>query len=61
VSGGFSRNNLFVNMLANIFSNKIVFTSKIDNASALGAALMVASQSGDNPQIDLGLKKYFPF
>lgn len=59
ISGGFSRNNLFVNVIANIFPNKRVFTSKIDNASALGAALMVASQNGLNRQIDLGLKEYF--
>ncbi len=43
VSGGFARNPIFVNLLSQHFSNKQVLTSEIDNASALGAALAIAS------------------
>ncbi|GAF02097.1 FGGY-family carbohydrate kinase [Saccharicrinis fermentans] len=44
VSGGFARNPIFLNILTKHFSNKKVFTSDIDNASALGAALVIADQ-----------------
>lgn len=42
VSGGFARNPIFVNLLSQHFNNKQVLTSEIDNASALGAALVIA-------------------
>ncbi|WP_320018231.1 FGGY family carbohydrate kinase [Labilibaculum manganireducens] len=42
VSGGFSRNKIFVSLLTNYFTDKKVRTSEIDNASALGAALVIA-------------------
>ncbi|MBL4560579.1 MAG: carbohydrate kinase [Labilibaculum sp.] len=42
VSGGFSRNKIFVSLLTNYFTDKKVCTSEIDNASALGAALVVS-------------------
>jgi len=42
VSGGFSRNRIFVSLLMNYFTDKKVCTSEIDNASALGAAIVVA-------------------
>ncbi len=44
ISGGFSRNPIFVELLSDFFSGKRVFTSEIDNASALGAALVIAPQ-----------------
>lgn len=43
ISGGFSRNKIFVSLLVKYFTKKKVLTSEIDNASALGAALVVAS------------------
>lgn len=42
ISGGFSRNKIFVSFLSNYFKDKKVCTSEIDNASALGAALVLA-------------------
>lgn len=62
VSGGFARNELFVRLLASLYPDKEIFTSRIDNASALGAALVVwdAVTNNDIPEIDLGLKKWKP-
>ena len=63
VSGGFARNETFVRMLATIFPDKKVFTSEVDNATALGAALMVwdAMEIEAKPAINLGLKAYKGF
>ena len=41
VSGGFAKNEFFVRLLANFYPDKKVFTSEVDNASALGAALLM--------------------
>ena len=41
ISGGFARNETFVRILATMFSGKKVYTSEMDNSTALGAALMV--------------------
>ena len=59
ISGGFSRNELFVGLLAARLPGKYVYTSAIDNASALGAAMVLreAAFGGEMPAIDLGLKK----
>lgn len=61
VSGGFARNEIFVRLLASFYPEKEVFTSQVDNASALGAALVVLDTiAGENiPEIDLGLKKWY--
>ena len=63
VSGGFARNEIFVRMLATLYPDKEVFTSEIDNASALGAALVIwdVMSLGELPSIDLGLKKWEGF
>jgi sugar (pentulose or hexulose) kinase len=63
VSGGFARNELFVRLLSSIMPNKIVYTSEIDNSTALGAALSVyaASFKGRKPSLNLGLKKVKAF
>ncbi|MGQ1783669.1 FGGY-family carbohydrate kinase [Saccharicrinis sp. GN24d3] len=42
VSGGFARNPIYIKLLSDHYANKKVFTSEIDNASALGAALVIA-------------------
>jgi sugar (pentulose or hexulose) kinase len=62
ISGGFARNEIFVRCLATLYSNKKVFTSEIDNATALGAAMVVYSAFGvDNePRPDLGLQLWEP-
>jgi sugar (pentulose or hexulose) kinase len=63
VTGGFARNEIFVSLLANFFPDKKVFTSKVDNASALGAALVLTEKKGQvsKPDLDLGLKRIRPF
>lgn len=63
VSGGFARNEIFVRLLANFFPDKRVFTSEIDNSSALGAALVILEKviPGAKPEIDLGLYEWKGF
>ncbi len=59
VTGGFARNQIFVTLLQQYFSNKNVVTSEIDNASALGAALVIAEnlENFDVDKIELQLNK----
>jgi len=58
VTGGFARNDTFVRILAARMPDKRVFTSQIENATALGAALTVyESAFGTSlPPLYLGLK-----
>lgn len=46
ISGGFARNDIFINLLSIHFTDKQVIISEIDNASALGAALIIAKSTG---------------
>jgi sugar (pentulose or hexulose) kinase len=55
ITGGFSGNKLFVNMISEAFPGKSVFTSEIGNATALGAALVVAQTK---PILNLGMTKW---
>ncbi len=59
ITGGFAKNNLFVNLIADRFADKKVFTSEIANATSLGAALILWKSfgTGRDPVIDLGLKR----
>ena len=59
VSGGFARNEIFVSLLALRLPDKKVFTSEIDNATALGAAMVVydAAFGRDLPEFGLGLNR----
>ena len=52
ITGGFSANRLFIQLMAEAFPGKKIWTSEIGNATALGAALVVA---GSKPSINLGL------
>jgi ribulose kinase len=52
VTGGFSKNQIFLNLIAEAFPTKKVYTSEITNSSALGAALIIA---GNKPDLNLGL------
>lgn len=52
ITGGFSGNNIFVQLIRQAFPEKKVWTSEIGNASALGAALVI---SGESHSINLGL------
>ncbi len=55
ITGGFARNKIFTMAMAIIYYNKSVFISKIDNATALGAALLVNSNIKN--KINIGLKQ----
>lgn len=52
ITGGFSKNELFLNLICDAFPLKSVYTSDISNSSALGAALVI---SGSKPVLNLGL------
>jgi sugar (pentulose or hexulose) kinase len=52
ITGGFSRNELFLNLITESYPSKRIYTSEIANASALGAALVI---SGSKPALNLGL------
>ena len=59
ISGGFARNELFVRLLASRLPGKKVYTSEMDNATALGAAMVVweSAFGSKMPSIDLGLNQ----
>ena len=63
ISGGFARNEIFVRLLASYYPDKTVYTSKIDNSSALGAALVIWDTvfMEHTAEINLGLKKWNTF
>jgi hypothetical protein len=54
LTGGFSKNELFQNVISGAYPYKSVFTSEIANGSALGAALVV---SGSKSALSLGLTR----
>jgi sugar (pentulose or hexulose) kinase len=54
ITGGFSKNVLFCNIISKAFPTKRVYTSEIANGSALGAALVV---SGSFSSLNLGLTR----
>lgn len=54
ITGGFSKNELFLNFIANSYPSKFVYTSEIANGSALGAAMVV---SGSKSALNLGLTR----
>jgi len=58
ISGGFSKNPIFLKLIASQFPEKRVYTSEVANATSLGAALVLwkGIDSRFNPAIDLGLK-----
>ena len=59
VSGGFARNEIYVKLLAGFFPDKEVFTTQVDNSSAVGAALSIWNvMKATDPNVGLGLKKW---
>lgn len=54
LTGGFSKNELFQNLISKAYPSKSVYTSEIANGSALGAALVV---SGSKSSLNLGLTR----
>lgn len=59
ISGGFARNEIFVKLLSARLPYKEVFTSEVENATALGAAMVVSSSAFLDKSliIDLRLKR----
>jgi sugar (pentulose or hexulose) kinase len=56
ITGGFAKNKIFIKLLARSFPFKKVYTSVINNASALGAALVIYNSiSEKKPELSLGL------
>jgi hypothetical protein len=59
ITGGFAKNKIFLKLMARSFPSKKVFTSVINNATALGAALVIfGSLSDKQPELNLGLTEY---
>lgn len=57
ISGGFARNETFIELLSAAFPDKEVLTSEVDNASALGAALAIAKNISGFSTCNIELKK----
>jgi len=59
ISGGFARNEIFTKLIASRLPDKEVFTSEVDNSTALGAAVVMWENTFGNhlPAIDMGLKR----
>jgi len=59
ISGGFARNEIFTRLMAERLPDKKIYTSEVDNATALGAVMAVYEKSFGKPlpEINLGLKK----
>ncbi len=55
ITGGFSGNKLFLHLIRESFPLKLIWTSEIGNASALGAALVI---SGSETALDPGLTEF---
>jgi hypothetical protein len=60
VDGGFSRNAIFMQMLAESFAEQDVFASEVPQATAMGAALVLHKYWNDKeiPQTIIDLKAY---
>ena len=59
ITGGFAKNTIFLKLIARSFPSKKVFTSVINNATALGAALIIFRSVSDiQPELNLGLTEY---
>jgi hypothetical protein len=54
ITGGFSKNELFLNFITEAYPSKLVYTSEIANASALGAALVI---SASKSSLNIGLTR----
>jgi sugar (pentulose or hexulose) kinase len=59
ITGGFARNPVFRTIICLAFSGKRVFASEVDNASSLGAALVMADKvwEGATLNLELGLEE----
>lgn len=59
ITGGFSKNPIFVKLMAIRFPGKKVYTSEVTNATSMGAALVLwkSIDADFSPTIDLGLSQ----
>jgi hypothetical protein len=59
ITGGFARNPIFRTILCLAYPDKQVYTSEVDNASSLGAAVIMADKiwEGAASNLDLGLRE----
>jgi sugar (pentulose or hexulose) kinase len=59
ITGGFSKNPLFLLLVAEAYSMKNVYTSEINNSTALGAALVILNSLNPDhkPVLNLGLNQ----
>ena len=55
LTGGFSKNLLFTRMISNAFPSKRVYTSIVNNATALGAAIVITGKINPEKQYELNL------
>ena len=60
ISGGFSKNPIFLKLMASCFPDKKVYTSEVANATSMGAALVLwkGIDPSFNTAVDLGLKSF---
>jgi len=60
ISGGFASNEIYVRLMSEYFSKQKVYTSKIDNSSALGAALVISQTFSGKKEVNpnIGLKAW---
>ena len=59
ITGGFSKNKLFLNLISNAYPMRNVYTSEVFNATALGAALVIMDSLNTDlkPVLNLGLTR----
>jgi len=55
ITGGFTRNRIFTKTISAFYKDKEIYTSDIDNATSLGAAMLL--QKDDLKDFDPGMKK----
>ena len=60
ITGGFAKNDIYIKLLSGYFIDKDIYTSEVDNASALGAAAVIWEKVNSNIELklDLGLVKW---
>jgi sugar (pentulose or hexulose) kinase len=55
ITGGFSKNLLFPRIISNAYPSKRVYTSIVNNATALGAVLVITGKLNPEKQLELNL------
>jgi sugar (pentulose or hexulose) kinase len=62
ITGGFARNPIFISILSLAYPKKQVYISEVDNATSLGAALVITEKiwKGSSTRLDLGLTSPVP-